>query len=98
MPIDPKKMATILQRIQPANQGGAPMPAPGGAPMGGPPTPTPRPRRELQQMDPDEIYNLIQLEKKRWKNQKTGKIDDKMGENEALYYATIPPGRLGGDK
>jgi hypothetical protein len=37
MPIDPQRMAAILQRIQPANQGGAPMPAPGGAPMGGPP-------------------------------------------------------------
>jgi len=36
MPIDPQRMAAILQRIQPANQGGAPMPAPRG-PMGGPP-------------------------------------------------------------
>jgi len=37
MPIDPQRMAAILQRIQPANQGGAPMLAPGGAPMDGPP-------------------------------------------------------------
>jgi hypothetical protein len=41
MPIDPQRMAAILQRIQPANQGGAPMPAPGGAQMGGPPMPPP---------------------------------------------------------
>jgi hypothetical protein len=37
MPIDPQRMAAILQRIQPANQGGAPMPPPDMAPMGGPP-------------------------------------------------------------
>jgi hypothetical protein len=37
MAMDPQRMAAILQRIQPANQGGAPMPAPDMAPMGGPP-------------------------------------------------------------
>jgi len=37
MPIDPQRMAAILQRIQPANQGGAPMPPPGMPPQGAPP-------------------------------------------------------------
>lgn len=34
MPIDPQRMAAILQQVQ--RTGGAPMPAPGG-PIGGPP-------------------------------------------------------------
>ena len=37
MPIDPQRLAQIMQRMKLAQPGGAPMPAPSGAPMDGPP-------------------------------------------------------------
>lgn len=61
------------------------------------PTPTPRPPYERDtKMDPIEQNNYDLLSKKRFNNPSGKSGDDRLSDDERLYHATNPAGRLGG--